>query len=168
MRAKQEVQMRQWEDYKKTMLPEEGVYSAARAGDTGQLQHLITQDNVNTPDYKGSSPLMLAAYHGHTPATEFLLNHGADPNDCDASGNSVLMGAAFKGHLDVVKLLVDHGADIDFANPKGQTALQYAQMFGRSEVVLYFKKKQNQPQVFGLMEMLSGWSSYLSPKRSTK
>lgn len=153
--------MRTWDEYKTTMRSESAVLAFARSGSLDGLAQTLTPENINEQNHKGYSALMLAAYNGQLEATEYLLIHGADPNSIDTTGNTILMGAAFKGNLEIVKLLVEHGADAEIVNPKGQSALQFAQMFGRADVVKYLKSKQEKDQVFGLLDIVSGWSSFM-------
>ena len=157
--------MRSWDDYKKTMRSESIHFGHARSGDLESLKFHLNPSLLNVQDTKGYSALMLAAYNGHIESTRWLIDAGATVNQSDNSGNTILMGAAFKGHLEIVKMLVDAGADINAINPNGQNALQFAQMFGRTEVVLYLKSKLNKPEIFGLKDLLSSWSSYVFSKR---
>lgn len=159
--------MRTWEDYKKTMKVESPIFELARQGDLFNLSHTITPLNINDRNHKGHSALMLAAYNGHEEATRWLIDAGAELNNPDHNGGTILMGVAFKGHLNIVKLLVEAGAVIHSKNPQNQTALDFAQMFGRTEVVHYLKKQQNQPEIFGLTDILSSWKTYLTPKRGS-
>ncbi len=45
--------------------------------------------------------------------TQFLLDHGADPNAVDKHGNSVLRGAVELGRADTVKLLLERGVNLN-------------------------------------------------------
>jgi ankyrin repeat protein len=64
------------------------------------------------PNQRTMSPLLTALGDaigmGDAPVTQMLLDHGADPNGCDA-----LCTAVVYGRLDLVKLLVEHGADVN-------------------------------------------------------
>jgi ankyrin repeat protein len=75
---------------------------------------------------------MLAAYAGHLPLTQELLNRGADPNANNDLGQSIVAGAVFKGHTDVVRALMEKGADPRAGTP---TAIQAAHMFNQQEVL---------------------------------
>jgi ankyrin repeat protein len=135
--------MRTWQDYKKTMQPEDELYRAARAGDLDGLRRCLAAgpDAVRRTDHQGYSALTLAAYHGHAGAVRLLLAAGADPDAADASGGTILMGAAFKGHLGIVQTLVEAGATVGAVNPNGQTALGFARMFGRADVAGYLETR---------------------------
>lgn len=73
-------------------------FDAAREGRQDMLGEFIRSHyDLNTRDEKGYTALILAAYHGQTPAVEQLLQAGADPCAQDKRGNTALMGAIFKG-----------------------------------------------------------------------
>ncbi|HVT04330.1 MAG TPA: ankyrin repeat domain-containing protein [Thermoanaerobaculia bacterium] len=158
--------MRTWTDFKKTMRAEDVIFSLARSGDLDSLRELeLDAGRIDEKNEKGYSPLMLAAYNGNLEIARFLLSNGADSNTADPAGSTVLMGAAFKGDLAMVRMLIAAGARADARNDKGQTALDFANMFGRADVARFLKSQQEKPEVFGLADILSGWSSYLFPQR---
>lgn len=81
--------------------------------------------NAGRPESPGSahrlSPLYGALGHAHNMAlAEWLLAHGADPNDGES-----LYHATELGHADGLRLLLDHGA-----RPEGTNALPRALDFG--------------------------------------
>lgn len=157
--------MRTWDDYKQTMPVESTLFEHARNGDLGFFETAsLSKEELNQQNHKGYSPLMLAAYNGHTDLVKYLLSAGADPNSSDLTGNTVLMGASFKGELEIVRLLVTHGADIHALNPNAQSALHFAQMFGRTDVVKFLKSSHHQPETFGLTDVLSGWGFFFLNK----
>jgi ankyrin repeat protein len=58
-------------------------------------------------------PLLSAVKESHMPMIQYLLGHGAEPNDLqdkDESGTP-LHAAATIGNVEVVELLLKHGAD---------------------------------------------------------
>lgn len=74
--------------------------------------------DVNTRDYSGSTPLMLAIYADHLTIARALLDRGADVNrksDCHCLHRewTALMFAAWYGRTDIVRPLLDKGADIN-------------------------------------------------------
>lgn len=157
--------MKTWKTYQATAKAENPRFHFARIGDAEGLRSLpMSTADVDEVDARGYSALMLAAYHGHEEAVGYLLLRGANANGRDPAGNTVLMGAAFKGHLPVVRILVGAGADPRLRNPKGQTALDFANLFGRAEVSVFLKTKQYKPGTFGLRDILSGWSSFFTPR----
>jgi hypothetical protein len=54
----------------------------------------------------GSTPLIVAAYKGHTACCEVLLEHGADVRKQDAEENTALDWARSAGHEQVLELLL--------------------------------------------------------------
>lgn len=58
----------------------------------------------------GTTPVMLAAAHGHIEVLRTLLEAGADVNAVDFTGWTALHAAASNGSKDVVLLLLEHGA----------------------------------------------------------
>lgn len=76
--------------------------------------------------------LMLAAYAGHTPVVNMLLEKGADPNRLNDKGQSPVAGAVFKGHDSVVCALMGAGADSRAGMPN---AIQSARMFRRNAML---------------------------------
>lgn len=78
-------------------------------------------------DLSGTSPLMLAAEHGHSAVVELLLEqHSVDVNRQDSKGVHALSKACKEGHYEVVKALVAAGAAIDLLTNDGSSALTMA------------------------------------------
>lgn len=80
--------------------------------------------NAGMPSYEGSDHMLSALYFaiGHAnnmPLGQWLLEHGANPND-----NESLYHATELGHHDGLRMLLEHGAD-----PKGTNALLRAMDF---------------------------------------
>ena len=55
--------------------------------------------------YKGSTPLMMAAYNGHVANIKILLDQGADKNILDKMGNKAFTYAEQHGNEDIMNLL---------------------------------------------------------------
>ncbi len=132
----------------------EHLLEAAKSGDGEAVARLLDADPSlarRTPD--GTSPVLLAAYHGHPEiARLFALRAApldlfeacavgaldrvadlvaADPATIDSfapDGFFPLALAAFFGHADVVRFLLDHGASVGLAarNAQRVTALHAA------------------------------------------
>lgn len=149
--------MGNWQEYKKTLKPEDSIFEFARNGDLENLKFHLTSANLNLQNVKGYSALTLASYNGHEAVVRMILEMKPDVNQIDNFENTILMGAAFKGFLPIVKLLVEAGAKINQQNPHGQTALQFAQMFGRTEVVHFLQSELKRPKIFGLKDQVSSW-----------
>lgn len=88
------------------------LINAASEGHTGQVRVLIEQGY--NPNHAVSmirtTPLMLAAAHGHLETVRALLDLGADVNAEDMTGWTALHAAARNGYPDIVRLLLERGA----------------------------------------------------------
>lgn len=114
------------------------LFDAARAGDIEVLASLVARGvEVDARDERGSTALILAAYHGQADAVQALLAAGASPNLGDsARGNTPLMGALFKGESESARrLLADPRTDVNARNAAGQTAAMFAALFGRADLI---------------------------------
>uniref|UniRef100_A0A8B9KPF9 Ankyrin repeat domain 28 n=1 Tax=Astyanax mexicanus TaxID=7994 RepID=A0A8B9KPF9_ASTMX len=80
------------------------------------------------------SPLHLAAYHGHHPALEVLVQSLLDLDVRTVQGHTPLDLAAFKGHVECVDVLITQGASIllkDYSQKR--TPIHAAAMNGHLE-----------------------------------
>jgi ankyrin repeat protein len=84
------------------------------------------------------TPLMSAAYHGHTEIVSLLLQNGANVNACGDKGHTALWLAcqtsSFDSRLGIVKLLLDYGGEVNVAEDNGPTALSLAKKNGSRTV----------------------------------
>ncbi|NWU23846.1 ASB18 protein, partial [Dyaphorophyia castanea] len=69
-----------------------------------------------------STPLCLAAHHGHPECLRHLLRHGADPS-LAPGGQGPLHEACQAGHSDCVELLLEYGADPNLRSDEGAAPL---------------------------------------------
>lgn len=97
--------------------------------------------DINHSSEKRSYALLLSAQKGLVEMTQFLLDHGANPE----SKSMAMIPAAHFGHLPVVKLLLAHDADQNYANKKGTTPLMRAAQEGRGSVVEFLLKSGADP-----------------------
>jgi len=84
------------------------------------------------------TPLHLAAWEGRAAVTEFLLQHGADPNVAEANGDTPLHFAASSGYAEIARSLLKHGAQVNARNKDGKTPLSRGRP--RSEIAELLKK----------------------------
>jgi len=83
----------------------------------------------------GTTPMHIAAQHGHCEAVLALSDNGADQDRATEEGLTPLYIAAQQGHLDVVGALCANRADTARATQKGVTPLYIAAQKGRTEMV---------------------------------
>ncbi|KAL1771022.1 Ankyrin repeat and SOCS box 18 [Sigmodon hispidus] len=77
-----------------------------------------------TLEYKRelTTPLCIAAAHGHVFCVRHLLSHKADP-DASPGGRGALHEACLGGHTACTRLLLQHGADPDLLSAEGLAPL---------------------------------------------
>lgn len=139
------------------------LHDLATKGDIETFQTIsLDRFDINEKDYRGYSPLMLAACSGQREFARYLLGLGADPNSIDNSGNSVLMKAAIKGHYEIIKHLIKAGADVSYTNPEGESALEFAEISGRVEAIELIKSYSTKTEEFSLFDSVKSWSSVFS------
>jgi ankyrin repeat protein len=81
------------------------------------------------------TPLHTAAIEPGIKYVQYLLDHGANPNQANMEGKTPLMHAAYSGNREAVKLLLEHGAKINATDSDGETALMNASWMGHLETV---------------------------------
>ena len=73
-------------------------------------------EEMEAPRLYNVTPLMQAAYAGHTAKARRLLDEGADVNATSKGGTTALLLATIGGHEDMVRLLLAAGAAPDAAD----------------------------------------------------
>ncbi len=135
-----------WEAYQQSISAPETLWSAVRANDVSELERLLAANaDINARDYRGYSPLMLAAYLAHQEVFELLLARGADPNTTDFAGNTAVMIAAFMGNRTMVSRLLERGADLDAKTASGEDVISTARRLGREDVVQLVEDLRSRP-----------------------
>jgi ankyrin repeat protein len=93
------------------------VFEATAVGALERVKEWITDqpDLINAYAPDGFQPLGLAAFFGHTPVVEFLLDKGAEINSPSKNRMRVrpLHSAIANRRTDIVKRLLDHGAEVN-------------------------------------------------------
>ncbi|WP_148864536.1 ankyrin repeat domain-containing protein [Marinobacter fonticola] len=82
-----------------------------------------------------STPLIVAAVHGHDRVAWYLLSEGADPNLADRAGRTPLIAASAQGSQRLVKLMLSAGATVNTSGANGQTPVSAAAEAGNLSVV---------------------------------
>ncbi|OWA53387.1 Ankyrin-3 [Hypsibius exemplaris] len=85
-----------------------------------------TGSQLNVPDAKGQTPLMIAAVRGHVNMAALLIGQGADLTLGDHNGWTALHCAAVAGHPEMVTLLCESGADTTALSKDKKIPLCYA------------------------------------------
>ena len=104
---------------------------AITRGDTLLAERLL-QRGADIQGTTGSreTPLMAATWHADSVGADWLLRHGASPDDGIPPGlngpPTPLMVAAEDGAVGVVRALLRHGANVHLTDEQHFTALHYA------------------------------------------
>lgn len=101
---------------------DQALIRAAESGFFDSLKSAVDNGgNVNV-EIDGKHPLLIAAYTGSDKGVAYLLEHGANPNQC-VGGWTALHVAVGEGYLVCAKVLLENGADVNVRNANGFTAL---------------------------------------------
>ncbi|TRY74341.1 hypothetical protein DNTS_032035 [Danionella cerebrum] len=111
------------------------LLEAARMGHDEEVRTLMANGAPFTTDWLGTSPLHLAAQHGHYSTAEVLLRAGVSRDARTKVDRTPLHMAATEGHDVIVDLLIRSGADINAKDMLKMTALHWAAQHGHHNVV---------------------------------
>jgi uncharacterized protein len=130
----------------------DNLISAAKKGDIGKVQELLSNgSDPNELEY-GFSALMFACERGHTDVVRLLVEQGANANAKEPGQSLTPLMAACSGKgfvktaskeeraLEIAQLLVQHGADVKAVGKGGQTADKFASEAGHQKVVQFLSK----------------------------
>ncbi|XP_075937262.1 GA-binding protein subunit beta-1-like [Anarhichas minor] len=110
------------------------LLEAVRGGQDDDVKALMANGAPFTTDWLGSSPLHLAAQHGHHSTAEVLLRAGVSRDARTKVDKTPLHVAASQGHSTIVGLLAQNGADINAKDMLKMTPLHWAAQRGHREV----------------------------------
>ncbi|XP_041664250.1 GA-binding protein subunit beta-2a isoform X2 [Cheilinus undulatus] len=110
------------------------LLDAARKGQDDEVRNLMANGAPFTTDWLGTSPLHLAAQHGHYSTADVLLRAGVSRDARTKVDRTPLHMAAAEGHTVIVELLVRSGADINAKDMLKMTALHWAAQHGHHSV----------------------------------
>lgn len=109
---------------------ERALHLAASEGDAAEVARLLAagvRPDVRNPAFPGlPTPLIAAAFRGHTPVVSALLSAGADVRATNVQGRTALHLSADQDHADVVALLCRSGAPLGARDHVDHTALHLA------------------------------------------
>ena len=124
----------------------DAIYIASRYGNLNILKKVYDLNKfhqvVNRPSFRGRTPIVTAALHGHMEACRFLYSHGANLDIQDDDKCTALMYAAYEGQYFIVKFLVENGANINLRNAEGNTALMCAEANKRGKSAYYLSSRR--------------------------
>lgn len=116
----------------------EELLTAIKAGNGGKMIELVDSNGanlINTRGYDGSTALTLTVKAKNGPYTDYLLNHGANPDQPGIGNEPPLVIAARLGWNEGVDHLLQMRAKVDAANRQGETALIAAVQARQTQIV---------------------------------
>lgn len=99
---------------------------------TGKDLHAMKK-YIDVKDFRGQTPLMLAALRGDSGTVSLLLRHGADRYARDTDGRSALVFALYGGSPETVSLLADRKS-VNVPSRDGIPPLVYARYFNNPRI----------------------------------
>ncbi|XP_061215565.1 GA-binding protein subunit beta-2 [Neopsephotus bourkii] len=111
------------------------LLEAARRGEDDEVRKLMASGAPFTTDWLGTSPLHLAAQHGHYSTAEVLLRAGVSRDARTKVDRTPLHMAAADGHTHIVELLIKNGADVNAKDMLKMTALHWATEHDHRDIV---------------------------------
>lgn len=112
------------------------LVQAAADGDLEGVLFLLSDgEDPNVAHQRdGWTPLMSAAFYGHTEVATALIEAGANLDRGTDDEWTPLMGAAQNGHVEIVELLLDSGANSRVGRSSNWTALHSAVFNNHEEI----------------------------------
>ena len=108
--------------------------NAVMANDQRRVAYLLEKKHasVSAQDLQGETPLHHAIVMAGPSMVEFLIAHGADPNERDRDGWTPIMTAAYLDSPENVKILAAKGADPNALSKQNLSPLGIAAQYGKN------------------------------------
>ncbi|KAI6240665.1 ANK-REP-REGION domain-containing protein [Aphelenchoides fujianensis] len=84
-------------------------------------------------NHAGWTPLMYAAYLGHSKTMQRLIQRGVQVEQQNEKGQTALMLAASCGSEEILALFLNHPFDTNVRDKDGRSALHYAALYGQGK-----------------------------------
>ena len=108
----------------------QALHIAVDVADAEFIKFLIDRGaDINGQDGCGSTPVIVASFHGRLEAVQVLSSYRANLLCQDFVGRTALHRAAEGQNENVIRFLVNNGADIDVCDKFGWTAIYHSIMF---------------------------------------
>lgn len=98
---------------------------------------------LNVRVRKGKTCLIYAIRANNVSIVNMILEHGANPNECDYNGFTPLHISTRSNYLDIVKLLLKYNANKFMKNHKDRMPIFYAAKYGHIDSVKLLASKES-------------------------
>jgi len=120
-----------------TASPEERLRQAATQGNLVRVETFLKEGvSIHAADAKGTTPLFLAAQHGHQQVVAHLLEQGAAVDQARQDGVTPLFVAARQGHRDIVALFLNKGANVNAQSGVGGVTLLHLSAYRNDQALI--------------------------------
>ncbi len=106
--------------------PQGFVRSAEKGDRSAVVAFLESGVDIDTPDERGWTPLMVSSFNGNEEVAVLLIQKGANVQATDTAGYGPLHWSALNGFSTVIKLLLEKRADVNAQSKHGLTPLLQA------------------------------------------
>lgn len=115
------------------------ILEAPKTGNLNKVKLLIENGaDIETVDFLGYTPLIVACFFGKMNIVKYLVEHGANMEAKTLGFSSTCLLTACKmGYIDIVKYLIDHGANINALDKNNDSCLILACEIGYTNIVEY-------------------------------
>ncbi|MFH2001228.1 MAG: ankyrin repeat domain-containing protein [Planctomycetota bacterium] len=112
------------------------LHGAIRGNNLDAFKLLVENGaDIDEPDSKGNTPLIMAIARSNEGIVEYLLSQGCALDKTEGFlGRTALHASAIKGLTLVTEMLIQKGADIDKKDKNNKTAMDYAVYYGFKEL----------------------------------
>ena len=118
------------------------LHYAVFMNDLDRVKLLVEKGaKVNAKEYRGLTPLFIAANNNNLEIVKYLVENGADVNAKDNVDNTAAFIAAVSGNLEMLQYLVEKGADITVKNKSNVTVLHMAVRSGNMALIKWLEEK---------------------------
>lgn len=139
------------------------IHYAAAAGDLEFIKHLVNAHgvNLNSPNKKGVTPLMVAAMFGKADAVELLSFLGANMEARDRKYRTALHWAATADAANSIATLCSSGANVHAFDSDGATPMNIASWMKNSRNEALYILMSYGAQLTRPVRWWAGWSQLL-------
>ena len=123
---------------------EKEIYYAIVYNEPGELEKLITKENINSK-IKDGYPVHYAVIKNNYDITKYLLENGADGNMQFEDGATPLIIASENGFSEICRLLLEHKVQVNEVDKHGNDALVKAILYGRTDIIKLLLKHGANP-----------------------